>query len=471
MALREITHEADIDLFRQELVNLVDLRHALCALAGKIDWKALETKFGSLYATGVGRPGHPIRLMVGLQLLKYIRDISDEEVVAAWPENPYWQYFCGEQYFRHDLPIDPSLMTLFRNRIGTQGCEFILGLTVQTGLVTKTIAAASLAVVNVDTTVQDKAVAFPTDARLLNKARIAVVKLATQCGMTLRQPYTFKGQEAFHQSARYAHARQFKRAAKQTKKLRTMLGRVMRDTQRKSEHMELMPKARTRLAKLLAIAQRIHSQPRVRTENDPPKIYSVHAPEVECIAKGKAHKQYEFGVKVGLVTTNKESFVLAAASLPGNPYDGHTLQTCLDQARRTSGVTAKQVFVDKGYKGHGCTTDTCKVFISGAKRGITPSINKRLKRRNAIEPVIGHMKSDGRLARNFLKGAHGDAINALLCAAAHNLRKILNKLRLFWAQWLHAWVLPLCGVRGANALGLLLRALVPQWKVRQFALR
>lgn len=470
MALREITHEAEIDLFRQELVNLVDLRHALCVLAGKIDWKALQSKFGSLYATGVGRPGHPIRLMVGLQLLKFIRDVSDEEVVAAWPENPYWQYFCGEQYFRHETPIDPSLMTLFRNRIGAEGCEFILGLSVQTGLATKTIAAASLAVVNVDTTVQDKAVAFPTDARLLNKARIAVVKLATQCGIQLRQPYTFKGQEAFHLSARYAHARQFNRAAKQTKGLRTMLGRVIRDTQRKAARMQLPAKARTRLDKLLSIANRIHSQPRVRTENDPPKIYSVHAPEVECIAKGKVHKKYEFGVKVGLVTTNKESFVLAAKSLPGNPYDGHTLQACLDQAKRTSGVAAREVFVDKGYKGHGCTTDTCKVFISGAKRGITPSINKRLKRRNAIEPVIGHMKSDGRLARNFLKGSHGDAINALLCAAAHNLRKILNKLRLFWAVWMHAWVHRLCTFGRTDALGLLLRVLNPQWKVRQFAL-
>jgi transposase, IS5 family len=471
MALREITHEADIDLFRQELVNLVDLRHALCVLAGKIDWAACERQFDGLYAAGIGRPGHPIRLMVGLQLLKYLRNISDEEVVATWTENPYWQYFCGEQYFRHDLPIDPSLMTGFRHRIGAEGCEFILGLTVQTGLATKTITGSSLAVVNVDTTVQDKAVAFPTDARLLNKARIAVVKLATQCGITLRQPYTFKGQEAFAQSARYAHARQFNRAAAHTKKLRTMLGRVIRDTQRKSERMELPAKARARLDKMLTIAQRIHSQPRVRKENDPPKIYSVHAPEVECIAKGKAHTQYEFGVKVGLVTTNKESFVLAATSLPGNPYDGHTLQTCLDQAQRTSGVAAKQVFVDKGYKGHGCTTDTCKVFISGAKRGITPSINKRLKRRNAIEPVIGHMKSDGRLARNFLKGSHGDAINALLCAAAHNLRKILNKLRLFWAAWIHAWVCLLCGFGNSEVSQLLLRALNPQSKALQLALR
>ena len=434
MALRETLHDTDIDLFRQELVNLIDLRHELCVLAGKIDWKALERQFGGLYAAGVGRPGHPIRLMVGLQLLKYLRNISDEEVVATWTENPYWQYFCGEQYFCHDLPIDPSLMTGFRNRIGSEGCEFILGLTVQTGLATKTIAASSLAVVNVDTTVQDKAVAFPTDARLLNKARIALVKLTQQVGIKLRQPYTFIGQKAFVQSARYAHARQFNRAKAQTKKLRVILGRIIRDIQRKTEQLQLPVKAQARLGKLLEIAKRIHSQQRVRAEGDPPKIYSVHAPEVECIAKGKAHKQYEFGVKVGLVTTSKESFVLAAASLPGNPYDGHTLNQCLDQAKRTCGVAASQVFVDKGYKGHGCTTDACKVYISGAKRGITPALHKRLKRRSAIEPVIGHMKSDSRLARNFLKGANGDAVNALLCACAHNLRKILNKLRLFCAQ-------------------------------------
>ena len=434
MALRETLHDTDIDLFRQELVNLVDQRHELCVLAGKIDWRALERQFGGLCAAGVGRPGHPIRLMVGLQLLKYLRNISDEEIVATWVENPYWQYFCGEQYFRHDLPIDPSLMTGFRHRIGSEGYEFILGLTVQIGLATKTIAASSMAVVNVDTTVQDKAVAFPTDARLLNKARIALVKLGVQCGIKLRQPYTFIGQKAFVQSARYAHARQFNRAKAQTKKLRVMLGRVIRDSQRKSAQLQLSTKAQARLNKLLAIARRIHSQQRVRAQGDPPKIYSVHAPEVECIAKGKAHKQYEFGVKVGLVTTSKESFVLAAASLPGNPYDGHTLKQCLDQAERCSGVAASQVFVDKGYKGHGCNTDACKVFISGAKRGITPALHKRLKRRSAIEPMIGHMKSDSRLARNFLKGTNGDAVNALLCACAHNLRKILNKLRLFYAQ-------------------------------------
>jgi transposase, IS5 family len=427
MALRETSFTADSDLFRQELSNLINLRHPLVQLSQKIDWPSCERRFGDLYAAGVGRPGHPIRLMVGLQLLKHTCNVSDEEVVATWVENPYWQYFCGEQYFRHDLPIDPSLMTGFRKRIGEAGCEFILGLTLSAGLATQTVAKSSLAVLNVDTTVQDKAVAFPTDARLLHKARLALVRLAKRQGVPLRQSYKRIGRAAFVRSQRYAHARQFNRAGAHTRKLRTYLGRVMRDIQRK---MHIDGATPTRMAKLLQIARRIHTQPRKRSDGDPPKLYSVHAPEVECIAKGKAHKQYEFGVKVGIVSTSKESFVIAAKSLPGNPYDGHTLQACMDQAERVSGIKPEEAYADRGYKGHGCNTDSFKVWLSGSKRGVTAAIERKIKRRNAIEPVIGHLKSDGRLARNFLKGVQGDAMNALLCGAGYNLRKILRKLRL-----------------------------------------
>ena len=441
MALRETSFTADSDLFRQELANIINLRHPLVQLSHKIDWKSCESRFGDLYAAGVGRPGHPIRLMVGLQLLKHTCNVSDEEVVATWVENPYWQYFCGEQYFSHELPIDPSLMTGFRKRIGEAGCEFILGLTLSAGLATQTVAKSSLAVVNVDTTVQDKAVTFPTDARLLHKARMALVRLAKLQGVGLRQSYERIGKAAFVRSQRYAHARQFNRAAAQTRKLRTYLGRVMRDIARKMAVERQTPSpspSPSRMIQLLQIARRIHTQPRKRLEGDPPKLYSVHAPEVECIAKGKAHKQYEFGVKVGIVSTSKESFVLAAKSLPGNPYDGHTLQSCIEQAERVSGTKPKEAYADRGYKGHGCNTDTFKVWISGSKRGVTQAIERKLKRRNAVEPVIGHLKSDGRLARNFLKGVAGDAINALLCGAGHNLRKILRKLRLFYAYFCFA---------------------------------
>jgi IS5 family transposase len=239
---------------------------------------------------------------------------------------------------------------------------------------------------------------------------------------------------------------QINRAAAQTRKLRTYLGRVIRNIERKMAVNEQVNgqvngQDSSRMSKLVQVAARIHSQPRKRSEGDTPKLYSVHAPDVECIAKtrrgsyepGKAHKQYEFGVKVGIVSTSKESFVIAAKALPGNPYDGHTLGACMAQATRVSGIAPKEAYADRGYKGHGCNTNTFKVWISGSRRGVTPAIERKLKRRNAIEPVIGHLKSDGRLARNFLKGVEGDAMNALLCGAGHNMRKILRKLRLFYA--------------------------------------
>ncbi|QDL36387.1 IS5 family transposase [Rhodoferax sediminis] len=328
MALRETQHSAETDLFRQELANLINLRHPLVQLAQKIDWQSCEQRFGGLYKAGIGRPGHPIRLMVALQLLKHTSNLSDEEVVAVWVENPYWQHFCGEQYFRHDFPIDPSLMTGFRKRIGEPGCEFILGLTVQAGLATKTVVKTSLAVVNVDTTVQDKAVAFPTDARLLHKARVALVRQAKKLGINLRQSYERVGQAAFVRSQRYAHARQMNRAKAQNRKLRTYLGRVIRDIERKMQSDD----TRTgRMDKLLEIAARIHSQPRRRSEGDPPKLYSVHAPEVECIAKVRREVAYiivspahkagdETGRSVGRSLPVHASPATAACEATGTTY-------------------------------------------------------------------------------------------------------------------------------------------------------
>jgi IS5 family transposase len=176
------------DLFRMRLEQILDQRHALYRLGGKIDWVAVEERFGTLYSEE-GRPGIPIRLMVGLHYLKHAFNESDETVVDRWVENPYWQHFCGEEYFRHAMPINPSQMTQFRDRIGEEGCEFMLGFTVVAGIKTKTVSKASVAIVNVDTTVQDKAIAFPTDARLHHKARGALVRLAKQMGIDLRQSY------------------------------------------------------------------------------------------------------------------------------------------------------------------------------------------------------------------------------------------------------------------------------------------
>ena len=415
------------DLFRMRLEQMLDQRHALYRLGEKIDWNAVEQRLGALYSEE-GRPGVPVRLMVGLHYLKHAFNASDEAVVAHWVENPYWQHFCGEEYFRHEMPINPSQMTRFRDRIGEDGCEFMLGLT---GVATQTVASSSLAVVNVDTPVQDKAVAFPTDARLYHKARGVLVRLAKQMGIDLRQSDERVSKLALAKQGRYGHARQMKRARREQKRLRTYLGRVIRDIERKvvADPIQEPQANHARMTRLLEIAKRIHAQRHASN-----KVYSVHAPEVECIAKGKAHKPYEFGVKVGIVTTSKESFVVGMKSLPGRPYDGHTLKASLEQAQKLTGVTPKAAYVDRGYRGHG-VTEGIKVWIAGARRGVTVAIKGKLKRRNAIEPVIGHMKNDGRLGRNFLKGTIGDAMNALLCGAGHNLRKILRQLALLCARF------------------------------------
>ena len=291
--------------------------------------------------------------------------------------------------------------------------------------------------VNVDTTVQDKAIA-PDRCQAVSQGQGALVRMAKKMGIDLRQSYERLSKRALMMNGRYAHARQMRRAKREQKRLRTYLGRVMRDIERKVEAGQTGVGQEHRLHRLLEIAKRIHTQQR----HDRGKVYSVHAPEVECIAKGKAHKPYEFGVKVGVVSTSKESFVVGMKSLPGNPYDGHTLKVSLEQTARLTGVQPREAYVDRGYRGHGLADDV-RVWIAGTKRGVTVAIKRKLKRRNAVEPVIGHMKNDGRLGRNFLKGVAGDAMNALLCGAGHNLRKILRQLALlcarFWIslnQWL-----------------------------------
>jgi len=422
------------DLFRNRLDNMLNHRHELCRLADLIDWSMFDTAFGNLYCPDNGCPAKATRLMVGLQYLKHIYGMSDEAVVRRWVENPYWQYFCGATYFEHQLPIDPSSMTRFRRRIGESGCELILQATVTAGLHSKTIKPAHLKRITVDTTVQEKAVSFPTDSKLLNRSRQRLVKLCRQHGVVLRQSYVRKGPQALFKANRYAHARQFRRMRSRVKKLHTYLGRVVRDIERKIAHQADKQAA---FSEELGLAKRLLAQ----QKKDKNKLYSLHAPEVECISKGKAHKRYEFGVKASIATTNKSNFVVGGMALPGNPYDGHTLTKALEQVRRMTGRVIEEAFVDRGYRGHGETQTT--VFISGQKRGIkTERLKCSLKRREAIEPVIGHLKSDGLLGRNYLKGSEGDQMNVMLSCAGHNLRLILRQLRIFCLQiWRSLWVL------------------------------
>jgi IS5 family transposase len=404
------------ELFQVDLEHLIDLHHPLAELARQIDWSRFDRQFGGSYHASLGAPGISTRLMVALHYLKYQHDLSDEDVVFAWVENPYMQYFSGERYFRHSMPIDPSSMTRWRQRLGEAGAEQMLRETLEAGMRMKAIRPAQLQRVNVDTTVQTKAVRFPTDARLYHRMRERLVKAARGEGLLVKQSYRHVGKRLLMQSSRYAHARQMKRARACTRQLRTQLGRVVREIERQVEQPS------ERLKKLLATAHRIHTQQR----HDKNKVYSVHEPEVQCIAKGKAGKPYEFGNKVSVAVSSRGGWLVGAKSFSTNPYDGHTLAAQIEQVEQLIGDRVREVHVDMGYGGHNYA-GKAKVHVDKRQRGRTPkALWKRMKHRAAVEPGIGHLKNEHRLERNRLKGVAGDAVNAVLAAAAMNFRKLLR---------------------------------------------
>jgi IS5 family transposase len=295
-------------------------------------------------------------------------------------------------------------------------------------IASKTVKRSHLKSVTVDSTVQEKAITFPTDGKLYERCRQHMVRLSKEHNISLRQNYNRKAPALLLMSHRYNHAKQMKRKRKALKQLKTLVGRVYRDIQRQLPEQPLLTQAA--FQETLEKTQHILNQQRA----DKNKLYSFHTPEVECISKGKVHKKYEFGIKVGISVTNKSNFVLGARSYPGRPYDGHTLQSCLEQPEILSGTPAKEVFVDLGYRG--VEVPNVTIYKARQKRGInTRRLKTALKRRNAIEPVIGHMKNDGLLGRNYLKGVLGDTMNAILCAAGHNIRFILRQLRIFWPQF------------------------------------
>ena len=407
------------DLFRQELLNIINTRHELVRLAALIDWSVFDREFGAQFVSTTGRPALPTRLVAGLLYLKHVYALSDEEVVERWVENPYYQHFCGERYFRHELPCDPSNLVRWRKRIGEEGVEWLLTETIEAAKRSGTIKATSLSTIVVDTTVQPKAIAHPTDSRLLNRAREQLVDEAKVNGIELRQSYARVGPRAEQQAGRYAHAKQYRRMRGQLRKLRGWLGRVIRDVERKAA--DSMPQS---LIHKLAIAKRLHAQRR----DDTNKLYALHAPEVECLAKGKARTPYEFGVKVSVAVTAKEGLVVGMRAMPGNPYDGHTLANAIEQVEILTETTPSIVLADRGYRGVKLESDRTRLILSHTRR-LAPALKRLLKRRQVVEPMIGHMKADGLLDRNWLKGKLGDALHALMCGAGHNLRMIQARLQ------------------------------------------
>lgn len=431
MRPRERRDSGQGDLLRSRLDEIIDMDHALVKLARTIDWSFLEQRFGAVYEDKPGRPPLPTRLMAGLSILKHTYNLSDEALCERWVENPYYQFFCGEEFFQHRLVFDRSSLTRWRQRMGEERLQALLQESLAVATKTEAIKPSDLNRVIVDTTVQPKNVMFPTDARLLNRAREILVRLAQGCGIKLRQSYARVGKFALIKHQRYAHAKQFKRANRALKKLKTYLGRVIRDISRKrGGNADLLKEIA--LSRMLLRAGRVLDQ---KQRQRGPKVYSLHAPEVECIGKGKAHRPYEFGVKVSVATTLSHAkggqFVTHVKALPGNPYDGHTLATVIPDIEALIGNTIERILADKGYRGHNAPPDyKFRVFTSGQKRRMTPKIKRELRRRSAVEPVIGHLKDDHRMGRNYLWHRQGDAANAVLAAVGYNFRRLIQWLKL-----------------------------------------
>jgi IS5 family transposase len=332
-------------------------------------------------------------------------------------------------------------MTRWRQRMGEERLVALLQESLAVATRSGAAKPADFRQVIIDTTVQEKAIAFPTDARLMHRARERLVRLAEQTGVRLRQSYARVGKLALIRYQRYAHAKQFKRARRMLKRVRTMLGCVIRDVTRKIKG---QPERECVFALALSLARRVKDQ---RQRERGRKVYSLHAPEVECIGKGKAHKPYEFGVKVSVATTLNRSkggqFVAHVKALPGNPYDGHTLATVIPDMEQTIGTELERIITDAGYKGHNAPKEKrFQVYVAGQKRGLSPTIKRAFRRRAAVEPVIGHLKAEHRMGRNHLAHRAGDAINAMLAAVGYNFRLLLR-----WLSLLCAWILALLAIR------------------------
>ncbi len=405
-----------LNLFQSRLDQILNMRHPLIKLAKKIDWSVFEAEFGPYYSEGQGRPAKPIRLLVGLHYLKHAFDESDESVVERLLENPYWQYFCGFEYFQHDFPLDPTTLVKWRKRVGPKKLEALFKETVDTAKREKLLKTRHFERLNVDTTVQEKAIAFPTDAGLRYKMLMKLVRASWERGIALRQSYVRLSKKALIKQGYYRRANQHKRTNKMTKRLKTYLGCVVRDIRRKASKID------KELSDLLNKADRLLAQER----NSKNKLYSIHAPEVECIAKGKAHKKYEFGCKVGIVSTSRDNWIVGIKAFHGNPYDGHTLKQFMARTKEITGVQPKYIHADKGFRGHDYQ-GPATVEITGEKRGKQSRWKKLWRRRRAaIEPIISHTKHDNRMKRNYLKGKNGDEINATLSACGYNIRKLIR---------------------------------------------
>jgi IS5 family transposase len=448
------------DFFRARLDSMIDMRHPLAVLSTRMPWVEIEAALAPLLAhkdrsgrliqdadlfgasaqlagaglSNAGRPRLPLRLMVALLYLKHAFNLSDEELCQRWSENVVWQFFSGLAYYEPRLPCDATQIGRFRRVLGEAGVEQLLKSTIEASVSMGAVKKSEFEMIIVDTTVQEKAIAHPTDSRLLEIARHKVASAAKHAGIAVKQTFAKEGKELRRKAGGYAHAKQFKRLRRTIKRQRTILGALMRGAQRGLESIsqgvaghEPTALAIAGLMKWLGRAERIRTQERHSKD----KLYALHAPEVECIGKGKARKPYEFGVKVSLAVTHKRGLMVGARSFPGNPYDGHTLAEQLEQTNtllQDIGVKPTTAVVDLGFRGVDESCAPVQIIHRGKFKSLDKQQRRWLKRRQAIEPAIGHAKSDNRMDRCWLGGSGGDALHAVLCAAGFNIRWLLRAI-------------------------------------------
>ena len=409
------------ELFRPMLVDFIDHEHELVLLSEKIDWNYFEKEFSPLYSK-VGNPSHPIRFMVGCLLLKHLYNLGDETLEKAWIMNPYMQHFCGRVFFEHEFPCDPSNFVHFRKRIGEKGIEKIFAYSVRMHDAKTNTSNFVLS----DTTVQENNTSFPTDAKLCKKVIDYCNKIAGNEGIKQRQRYTKVSKQMVRNTYNGKHPKRAKAARKSQRQLKTIAMRLIRELQRNfnAEQQEFYKDLMTLYTKVVT-----------QKRNDADKIYSIHKPFTRCIAKGKAHSQYEFGNKVGLITTaNKgKKIILGIKAFLQTPYDGHTIEPLLEQMETGDQKLPKELLYDRGGRGKS-EIKGVKISIPSTPRKKDTAYQKQTKRkkfrtRAAIEPIIGHLKTDFRLAKNYFMGETGPQINALLAATAWNMKKMMELLK------------------------------------------
>lgn len=397
--------------FFLSLEEQLNHQHSLYLLANTINWNVFETAFSKHYSATMGKPAKPIRLMVSLLILKQLRNLSDENLVVAWSENLYFQYFGGEQYFVPKEPCSSTELVEFRKRIGVEGVELILKESIRING-----KDGDEDTLSADTTVQEKNITYPTDTKLHKKIITKCIGIAKSAGIELRQSYKFTLKK-LNTLLRFQHTKNgSKQARKARKKIKTIAGRLVREISRKVDEQRLLHHQAQ-----LNIYQKVLLQKR----SDTNKIYSLHEPEVKCFTKGKEHKKFEFGSKAALLVTQTTNVIVGALNFSENIHDSKTLPAVIEQYERLKEKKPKVIFADRGYRGPK-TVHNVNIYTPKPQTNITKAQRKQHCRRAAIEPVIGHLKHDYRLIKNYLKGTVGDAINLMLSAAAMNFKRVIN---------------------------------------------